>query len=146
MKRWSHFILAYKGALVIAIVTILTSSVYAVYRAKLLASPKEPELAPTKSVSPPDDLEVELITVLPNGFEPVEIVRPAGRFMLVFDNQSRLRALEFHLERSGNAVIPPVHPRGKTDSTKVLNLPAGEYQITEANHPDWKLTLTITKR
>lgn len=146
MNRWTRFILAYKSALVFVIGAILTSSVYAVYRAKSVQFSHEPEIAQATTISPAEDLEVELINVLPNGFEPAAIERPAGRFVLLFDNQSRLHPLEFRLERGDVDVIPPVQLRGKTDSTKILNLPAGEYHVREAGHPDWKLTLTISKR
>lgn len=145
MKRWSRFVLTYEGALVIAIGAILTSSVYAIYHAKSLKSSKEPESALATAIAPVEELEVELINVLPNGFEPVEIVRPAGRFVLLFDNQSRIQPLEFRLERTGMPVVAAVDARSKTDS-KVLNLPAGEYHVTEASHPNWNLKLTLTKR
>src|SRR5258707_9850968 len=35
-------------------------------------------------------IEVELITVRPTGFEPKEITRPPGRFLLGVDNKSGL--------------------------------------------------------
>src|ERR1044071_5780943 len=42
--------------------------------------------------------EVEIITITADGFEPQEIVRPAGRFLLSVTNRSGLDSLNFRLE------------------------------------------------
>lgn len=146
MKRWSYNFLANKLMFVIALGAILASSVYAVYRTKTVMSAADAEATANRNIPPNEDLEVELINVLPNGFEPAEIIRPSGRFILLFDNQTRLQGLEFRVERAGVSVIPAVQGGRKTESTKILSLPAGEYHITEATHPEWKVTLTIVKR
>jgi len=38
------------------------------------------------------DFEAELITITPHGFEPREIMRPQGRFLLMIDNRSGVAA------------------------------------------------------
>ena len=47
--------------------------------------------------SPQTPLQAELITVTPAGFEPAEITRPQGRFLLAIDNRSGLDEIDFHL-------------------------------------------------
>ena len=42
---------------------------------------------------PEGRLEVELITVRPDGFEPAEIIRADGRFLLAVENRSGLEDL-----------------------------------------------------
>ena len=146
MKHWSHHFLTLRSVLLIAIGTILAVSVYATYRTKTVNPSRESNPAETIAIPPSEDLEVELITILPQGFEPGTIVRPAGRFVLMFDNQSRLQPLELHLERSGAPRVAEVKLHRKTGTTKVLNLPPGDYLVTEANHSDWTLRLTLTSR
>ena len=38
--------------------------------------------SPVSISQPPDQLEAEVITILPRGFEPTEITRPKGKFLL----------------------------------------------------------------
>jgi hypothetical protein len=134
---------AVRSLLALFIGLILAFSVYAAFRLETAKRSAEPESGPT-TVS--ENVEVELITILPNGFEPGEIVRQAGSFVLMFDNQSGLQPLDFRLERSGMPRVAELRLRRKTDSTAILNLPHGEYRVTEANHPEWNLKLTLTKR
>ena len=42
-------------------------------------------------------LESELITIRPTGFEPTEIIRPKGPFVLAVENRSGLREVDFQL-------------------------------------------------
>lgn len=144
MKR-SHCSFLNKSTLAIVIASILAAGVYAALRSRPYLGPeaKAAAMAPTLSA---DDLEAELITITADGFEPAEITRPAGRFVLMFDNQSGLRGLELRLERTGMPRLTELRLSRKTGATKVLNLPAGEYQVIEADHPAWSLKLTLTKR
>lgn len=142
MKR-SHLSFLNKTALTVAIASILAAGVYAALRTRpdLVAEAKAAVTAPATN-----DLEAELITITADGFEPAEITRPAGRFVLTFDNQSGLRPFELRLERTDMPRLTELRLSRKTGATKILNLPAGEYQVTEAGHPAWSLKLTLTKR
>lgn len=144
MKR-SHCSFLSKTALAIVTASLLAAGVYAAFRTSpdLRPEAKAAGMEPTLSA---DDLEAELITITADGFEPAEITRPAGRFVLMFDNQSGLRPLELRLERTGMPRLTELRLIRKTGATKILNLPAGEYQVTEADHPAWSLKLTLTKR
>jgi hypothetical protein len=42
-------------------------------------------------------IESELITITPHGFEPAEITRPRGQFLLTIDNRSGLAASALQL-------------------------------------------------
>ena len=72
-------------------------------------------------------------------------MRPAGSFVLMFDNQSGLQPLDLRLERAGMPRVTELRLRRKSDSTTILNLSHGEYQVTEASHTGWSLKLTLTK-
>lgn len=142
MKR-SHCSFLNKTALAIAIASLLAAGVYAAFRTDLRPESKP---AVTATGTSADDLEAELITITANGFEPAEITRPAGRVVLMFDNQSGLRPLDLRLERPGMPRLTELRLNRKTGGTKVLNLPAGDYQVTAADHPEWSFKLTLTKR
>lgn len=144
MKRWSNFFSHGRSVPVAVVLAILTAGVYAAFRVN--AERSSAESKPTVQGKSDHDLEAEVITILPSGFEPRELSRPAGRFVLMFDNESGLQSLEFRLERAGMPRITELRLNRKTESTKLLNLPPGEYQVTEANHPEWTLNLTITNR
>lgn len=145
MKHWSRHSLAVRSLFALLIGLILAFSVYAAFRLKTANRSAEPEVTagPTPAT---ENVEVELITILPSGFEPGELVRPSGSFVLMFDNQSGLQSLDLRLERAGMPRITELRLRRKTDSTTILNLPQGEYQVKEVGHPEWSLKLTLTKR
>lgn len=90
-------------------------------------------------------MEAEIITITPLGFEPLEIMRPAGRFILVVDNRSGLDDVTLRLDletgqRQQEVRIPREHP----DWDSVVDLHPGTYLVTEASHPDWLCRITIT--
>jgi len=83
----------------------------------------------------------------PRGFEPTEITRPAGRFILVVNNRSWLEEIELRLEREdGNRVREVRRHKNKPDWRDVVDLPPGQYVLKEANHPDWACRITITSQ
>jgi hypothetical protein len=144
MKR-SHRSFLNKSALAITIASMLAAGAYAAFRtrADLRVEAKPAVLGLSTSA---DGLEAELITITANGFEPAEITRPAGRVVLMFDNQSGKRPIDLRLERTGIPRLSELRLSRKTGATKVLHLPAGDYQVTEADHPSWSLKLTLTRR
>ena len=97
--------------------------------------------APEKTDRP---FEVEVVTITPDGFEPQQIVRPPGPFLLAVTNRSGLDSLDVQLatEERGKLrekSLPLTTPRWR----EVMNLRPGRYVITEANHPEWTFSLII---
>ena len=88
---------------------------------------------------------VERVALHPYGFEPDEITRPAGPFLLAIDNQAGTADFRFELTTES---LQLVHrdsiKRGRAQMQKMLNLAPGKYVLVEANHPKWTCTLTIT--
>lgn len=89
-------------------------------------------------------VEVEVITITPDGFEPQEIVRPAGPFLLAVTNRSGIDSLNLQLvterrDKLREKSLPLETPRWR----EVINPPPGRYVITEANHPEWAFSLII---
>lgn len=88
--------------------------------------------------------EVEVVTLTTDGFEPHEIIRPPGRFLLSITNRSELDSLNLRIETEQRGKIreKALTPDARS-WREVLNLPPGSYIITEADHPEWKLSLII---
>lgn len=99
-------------------------------------------------------LEAEVITIHPSGFEPAEIRRPAGPLILAVHNRSGLERLALRLDLITGTRPLPVMNRvrdmemrlERADWDGVVDLPPGNYTVTEANHPEWILRLTLTPR
>jgi len=91
------------------------------------------------------NIEAELVTVTPHGFEPQQITRPSGPFLLMLDNRSGLRQANLRLSLEAGAQLREVPvPREQPDWSEVIALPPGRYVLTEADHPRWLCRLTIT--
>jgi hypothetical protein len=89
--------------------------------------------------------DAELITITPRGFVPAEIQRPAGQVLLTVVNQTGLAEITLRLDRQGSARLKEERvPKTKARWQTLVNLQAGNYQLTEANHPDWVCRIVVT--
>jgi hypothetical protein len=94
-----------------------------------------------------DRLETELITLQETGFEPFEITRPQGAFILGVDNRTGLESIELRLERaSGERLVALQTPRRKISWREVVQLAPGHYLLSVAHHPEWTCSVTILPR
>lgn len=91
-------------------------------------------------------LEVELITITPAGFEPKEISRLKGPFLLAVENRSGLEDVLLRLDRAtgGDRLKEVRVNRKKLDWRDQVDLTPGHYVLMEANHPGWTCGITIT--
>lgn len=88
-------------------------------------------------------LETVSITVHATGFSPSEVTRAAGSFNLSVTNQSGAGELLLRLTRdSGELVREFSVPQGAQQGNAELELSAGGYTLTEANHPAWLFHIT----
>ena len=91
--------------------------------------------------------EAEIITVTPAGFEPTEITRPRGPFVLAVDNRSGLDALALYLElENGSRVNTQLTRRGKLAWRELVDFPPGTYLLRAANDETWSCRITLTAR
>jgi hypothetical protein len=89
----------------------------------------------------------ELITARPGGFEPKEITRPSGPFLLLVDNRSGIPDLILQLDHQAGSRLRAVRvAKHKLDWQEKFDLAPGTYILTEANNPDWSCRITITSR
>ena len=88
-------------------------------------------------------VQAELITVTPTGFEPAELTRAKGRFLLAIDNQSGLDEMEFYFEReTGGRVNVPLSRRGKIAWREIVDLAPGTYILRATNDESWRCRIT----
>jgi hypothetical protein len=93
------------------------------------------------------DVEEVTLTISADGFDPPEVIRPAGRFMLSVDNRSGADELTLTLKRgNGVKVLEIKVPSQKGDWSEVIDLQPGRYTLSEAGHPDWKCDFRINER
>jgi hypothetical protein len=90
-----------------------------------------------------DKLEVELVTLRPSGFEPVEIRRPKGSFVLFVEDRSGKDASAFTLRDVKGAHLREVTTkRTRFEWHDLLSLQPGDYLLT-SNSSDSVCHLTI---
>jgi hypothetical protein len=88
----------------------------------------------------------EHITLRRTGFEPNDITRPAGRFLLAVDNVTGMGQMSFRLLReTGNAVLDMPSKPNKFRLRQIIDLPPGRYFLVEVDHPEWVCRFTITR-
>ncbi|HEX5602594.1 MAG TPA: hypothetical protein VFX63_08590 [Pyrinomonadaceae bacterium] len=106
---------------------------------------RAPSEAATMVQGPQAPVQAELITVTPTGFEPSELTRSKGRFLLAIDNQSGLDDLEFYFEReTAGRVNVPLSRRGKIAWREIVDLTPGTYVLRATNDKSWRCRITIT--
>jgi len=106
---------------------------------------RAPTAAATMDQGPQAPVQAELITVTPIGFEPAELTRPKGRFLLAIDNQSGLEEVEFYFERETTGrVNVPLSRRGKIAWREIVDLAPGTYILRATNDESWRCRITIT--
>jgi hypothetical protein len=89
-------------------------------------------------------LDAEHITLRSTGFEPSEITRPAGRFLLAVDNVTGMGEMSFRLLHHSGARLRDFPANGRFRLRQVVELPPGQYALVEVNHPNWACRITIT--
>ena len=126
--------------LVLSILVLLVSG--ALILAHFKRAPSE---TATMVQGPQAPVQAELITVTPTGFEPSELTRSKGRFLLAIDNQSGLDEVEFYFEReTGGRVNVPLSRRGKIAWREIIDLTPGTYVLRARNDESWRCRIRIT--
>ncbi|MBA2704350.1 MAG: hypothetical protein H0U60_10910 [Blastocatellia bacterium] len=93
-------------------------------------------------------LQAELITLRPTGFEPAEITRQQGPFLLAVDNRTGTdEDLTLIVERVNGPREHEVKQMGRRIRwRKVMDLQPGDYWLKVAEHPEWACHIAITAR
>lgn len=133
---------------VVLVIALFAGGVYV--KSVLSAANKEAgttDLAPPQQRQKQERVETELITLQQTGFEPNEIRRPQGVFILGVDNRSGLEAIDLRLVRADGQRLNVLQTRKRKLSWReVVDLAPGQYLLSEANHPDWTCSVVILPR
>jgi hypothetical protein len=85
------------------------------------------------------------ISLRVGGFDPKEIVKPAGNYYLSVNNLSGVKDLDLRIEReNGERFNESKTSREKSYWRQHIHLTPGTYLLTEAGHPDWVCRITVT--
>jgi len=111
----------------------------------LSAAPAMATLPAPSQESPKGKFRVERVTAFPYGFEPEQITRSAGPFLLAVDNRAGTDGLSLRLLANNKQLVfaQPIH-QGRPGAQKEINLAPGSYLLVEDNHPEWSCVITIT--
>jgi len=91
-----------------------------------------------------DGLETELITLRPEGFEPLAITRPKGPFVLFIEDRSGKEDSSFQLQRAKGERLKDLNTnRRKSKWYDTLDLPPGDYVLTDVANADRRCQITI---
>ncbi len=99
-----------------------------------------------KRTPAPSSIQVEPITLKPDGFEPKEVRRPATPFVLAVNNRSRLMDVSFGLFREDQHKVQEIKgSKGQIRLMKMIDLPPGNYLLKEVNHPEWMCHIVLSR-
>lgn len=98
-----------------------------------------------RGVAPSERIEIESLTFGAAGFEPAQITRPPGRFLLALNSLIREREVVFRLEsEAGGRVHEFRRAAKKRKWSETVELPPGRYRLTEDGQPQSLCLITIT--
>ena len=87
--------------------------------------------------------QVVSLQATPSGFEPRETIAPKGKFLILLQNRTGQRDLEFWLARENEGRVAKSEPQ-KRDWKAHVQLAPGTYIIGETNHPEWQSIIRVT--
>ena len=115
--------------------------------------PARSELSGPEAVTQPapqvvvsEQKQAELVRLTTKGFEPAEITRPTGKFLLGVTNRTGLPELSLRLTHESRRRVDGKELGREVGWRRVLDLPPGRYALREASHPDWICRITINAR
>src|SRR3954451_17114443 len=96
------------------------------------------------SSNDPQPSEIELITLRPAGFEPAEVTRPKGAFVLFIDDRSGRGESSLVLQRVNGGQLRVIGlPRKKSEWNDVVDLTPGTYVLRDASNSELRCQITI---
>jgi hypothetical protein len=138
------------SALALITLVLAFSAVAAMSRAAKTITPRSPSAGDSQQIlesagqRAKEKIGSESIAITRHGLEPREISRVGGRFFLLVENRSGVNPLVFRVTaQSGSRLKEFTLTRDQLDWADEVNIPEGQYTITEVNH-GWTCHLTIT--
>ena len=107
---------------------------------KLESSPVEKAPPATTEEDVPQVISLQ---VTPSGFEPSETIAPRGKFLILLQNRTGRRDLNFWLARENEGRVVESKPQQR-DWKAWVQLAPGTYIVGETNHPEWRSIIRVT--
>ena len=90
-----------------------------------------------------DETQVLSFEVTPNGFEPGEMSVRHGKFLILLQNRTGRRDLNFWLAREHEGRVAESEPQ-KRDWKAHVRLTPGTYILGETSTPEWKSVIRVS--
>jgi hypothetical protein len=90
-----------------------------------------------------DEPQVISLQLNRSGFEPGETIAHRGKFLILLQNRSGQRDLNFWLARENQERLAESEPQ-KRDWKAQVQLGPGTYVVGESSHPEWKAIIHVT--
>jgi hypothetical protein len=100
-------------------------------------------ISPLAIVSTDDVPQVISLQVTPSGFEPRETIAAKGKFLILVQNRTGQRDLDFWLARENEGRVAESKSKNR-DWKAQVQLAPGTYIIGETNHPEWQSIIRVT--
>lgn len=89
-------------------------------------------------------VEAELLVLRSAGFQPREIKRRPGPFVLAVQNHSSQQEISLTLKQEAGPSIRQIRfAQRQSKFRDFIELPPGRYVLVETNNPDWNCRITI---
>jgi hypothetical protein len=98
---------------------------------------------------PQESEETLQLTVTDGGFEPAQVNRRPGKFLLTADDRrgDKSQRLTLRLSREDGGQVRDIEvPREATDWAEEMDLPAGKYVLAVVGRPDWTCRIEFIER
>jgi hypothetical protein len=105
--------------------------------------PASTSVAATQNTPHEDEPQVISLEATPSDFEPAETIVHRGRFLILLQNRTGQRGLNFWLARENQERLGESEPQ-KRDWKAQVQLGPGTYVIGETGHPEWQATIRVT--
>lgn len=128
------------------VLTVAFNSHAANLRSSVRRNPATLESSPVTratTVSTEDVPQVVSLQVTPSGFEPRETIAPRGKFLILLQNRTGRRDLNFWIARENEGRVAESRSQNR-DWKAQLQLSPGTYIMGETSHPEWKSIIRVT--
>jgi|SRR5689334_9010290 len=107
------------------------------------AHPQFSSINEIKAASTDDTRQILSFQVTRNGFEPSEVTVSQGKFLILLQNRSGRRDLNFRLTRENEGRVAESDPK-RRDWQAHVRLNPGTYILDEPSNPQWKSVIRVT--
>jgi|GEM_PF-3280677 len=106
---------------------------------------KRSTVAPSVNAADRSNVEGIVFSVQPYGIEPSEVNIAKGSYLFIVQNRTNVRDLTFRIDRQAGGRVHEVRGQ-KLQWKKIFDFNPGTYELTVADHPEWRSVITVRAR